>query len=221
MTARWRSRYATVVVDGGIVGNFDRGDALDTAWRALLGEIVNLSDGPLGQALREWAPPSSLTGDDLATAEFLDQSLEEALGARAQADPEAEISVDISADLGLSLKALLSRTDILGELGQALEAIDMLTSSIYIGEDVVVAENETIEGTIVVVDGSITVRDGGNVEGDIRLVDSRYFGIDESALGGRVIRVDDDNTGFDASGDFGDFEDLEDLEGVQLREREG
>ncbi len=237
MTARWRSRYATVVVDGGIVGNFDRGDALDTAWRALLGEIVNLSDGPLGQALREWAPPSSLTGDDLATAEFLDQSLEEALGARAQADPEAEISVDISADLGLSLKALLSRTDILGELGQALEAIDMLTSSIYIGEDVVVAENETIEGTIVVVDGeltvngtienvvvvvdgSITVRDGGNVEGDIRLVDSRYFGIDESALGGRVIRVDDDNTGFDASGDFGDFEDLEDLEDLEDRIRD-
>ncbi len=230
-------RDGVVVMDDGIVGTFERGDALDTAWRELLGEIVNLSDGPLGEALREWAPPASLSGDGLATAQLLDRSLEEALRAQAAVDPAADISVDISADLGLSLKALLSRTDILGELGKALEAIDVLTSSIYIGEDVVVGEGETIEGTIVivdgdltvrgiienvvvVVDGSITVRDGGNVRGDIRLVDSSYSGIDESDLGGRVIRVDADDTDFEASAALGDFADLDDLENLEDRIRD-
>ena len=222
-------RDGVVVVDGGIVGNFDRGDPLDTAWRELLGEIVNLSDGPLGQALRDWAPPSSLSGSDLTTAQLLDESLEEALGARVQDEQDAPVSVDVSANAGFGLRALLSRADILGELGQALEAIDVLTSSLHIGEDVVVAEDETIEetvvvvdgdltvsgiieGDVVIVDGSITVREGGNVHGDIRLVDSRYSGIDESDLDGRVIRVDADDADFEASADFADFDDLDDLE---------
>ena len=222
-------RDGVVVVDGGIVGNFDRGNPLDAAWRELLGEIVNLSDGALGEALRDWAPPASLSGSDLTTAQLLDESLEEALGARAQSESATQILGDASAGLGLGLRALLSRTDLLGELGQALEAIDMLSSSIHIGEDVVVAENETIEGTmvvvdgeltvngiieddVVIVDGSITVQDGGNVHGDIRLLDSRYYGIDESDLGGRVIRIDPDNGDVELSTDFGDLDDLEDLE---------
>ncbi len=220
-------RDGVIMVDDEVVGSLDRGDALDTAWRLLLGEIVNLSDGPLGQALQEWAPPSSLSGDAMEAARLLDESLEQALRpleSSVQADPEAEIDLNISADLGLGLRALLSRTEILGELGRALEAIDVLTSAIYIGEDVVVAEDETIEGTIVVVDGdltvdgtieddvvivegSITVNDGGDVHGDIRLVDSRYFGVDESSLGGRVIRVDSDDAD---SGSSVDLEDLED-----------
>ncbi len=221
-------RDGKVTVDDEVVGSFARGDALDTAWRALLGEVVNLSDGPLGRALRDWAPPVSLSGEHLATAELLDRALEEALGARVQVDPDAEISVDISADLGISLRALLSRTDILGQLGKALEAIDVPASSIYVGEDVVVGAGETIEGTVIIVDGdltvsgiieddvvvvagSITVRDGGNVEGDIRLVDSRYFGIDEADLGGRVIRVDSEDTDFGASADLEDQEGLENL----------
>ncbi len=217
-------RDGVVMVDDEVVGGFDRGDALDTAWRLLLGEIVNLSDGPLGQVLQEWAPPSSLSGDAMEAARLLDESLEQALRpleTSAQADPEAEIDLNISADLGFGLRALLSRTEILGELGRA---IDVLTSAIYVGEDVVVAEDETIEGTIVVVDGdltvdgtiqddvvivegSITVNDGGDVHGNIRLVDSRYFGVDESYLGGRVIRVDSEDTD---SGPSVDLEDLED-----------
>ena len=223
-----------VTVDGEVVGGFDRGDALDTAWRELLGEIVNLSDGPLGQALREWDPPSSLSGDAGEAARILDESLEQALEAGVQADPEAEIDLDLSADLGLGLRALLSRTEILGELGEALETIDVLTSAIYIGEDVIVSEDETIEGTVVVVDGnltvdgtieddvvvvegSITVNEGGDVQGDVRLVDSRYFGVDQSSLGGQVIRVDSDDADVEASVNLDDRDDLEDRIRSELR----
>ena len=221
-------RDEVVVIDGGIVGNFHRGDALDTAWRALLGEIVNLSDGALAEALREWAPPTSLSGSDLTMARLLDESLEGALSIQAQNRPEERVRGDVSDGLGLGLRMLLSRTDLLGELGQALKTIDVLTSSIHIGEDVVVADDETVDetmvvvdgdltvsglinGDVVIVDGSITVLEGGNIEGDIRLVDARYFGIDESELYGRVIRIDADDTDIRASADFGDVEDLDDL----------
>ena len=53
-------RDGSVTIDGEERGSFEGGDALDTAWRSLMGEIVSLSDGPLGEALRDWEAPSSL-----------------------------------------------------------------------------------------------------------------------------------------------------------------
>ena len=46
----------SVVVDGDVVGSYATGDALEAAWRALLGEAVALDDGPLSQRLRDWSP---------------------------------------------------------------------------------------------------------------------------------------------------------------------
>ncbi len=58
-------RDGSVMIDGEERGSFERGGALDTAWRGLLGEIVTLSDGPLGEALRSWEAPSSLEDNAL------------------------------------------------------------------------------------------------------------------------------------------------------------
>ena len=46
-----------VLVDGEAVGNYQRRDGLDVAWRALLGEVITLDDGPLAMALNDWDPP--------------------------------------------------------------------------------------------------------------------------------------------------------------------
>ncbi len=61
-------RDGSVMIDGEERGSFEPGDALDTAWRSLLGEIVTLSDGPLGEALRDWEAPSSLDEEALELA---------------------------------------------------------------------------------------------------------------------------------------------------------
>ncbi len=61
-------RDGSVMIDGEERGSFEPGDALDTAWRNLLGEIVTLSDGPLGEALRDWEAPSSLDEEALELA---------------------------------------------------------------------------------------------------------------------------------------------------------
>jgi len=103
-------RDGFVLIDGEERGSFEPGDALDTAWRTLLGEIVSLSDGPLGEALQDWEAPSSLEDRALELAQLLDRTLEDALlsddvSASADAEPIFEIDGAVQ-DLDLSLQEL-------------------------------------------------------------------------------------------------------------------
>ena len=102
-------RDGFVMIDGEERGRFERGGALDTAWRGLLGEIVSLSDGPLNEALRSWDAPSSLDDRALELAQLLDRVLEDALQSNisASADPGPAVVIDATdPDLGLSLQEL-------------------------------------------------------------------------------------------------------------------
>lgn len=230
-------RDGSVLIDGEERGTFVRGDGLDTAWRGLLGDIVSLSDGPLSEALRSWEAPSSLEDSSSALAQLLDRTLENALrsnDASASANAEAVVVVDgATSDLRLSLQALLSRGDLLGRLGDVLEAVDGAMSRIHIGEDVVVSSDETVEGTVVVVDadarvegtiegdlvvveGALELVEGGRVTGDIRLVDSSYEGVDGSTLAGQLILIESDDVDIDA---LAELEALEELEGLSNRIR--
>ena len=203
-------RDGSVIIDDDVVGGFESGDALDTAWRNLLGEIAPLGAGPLGVALRGWDVPTSLRGADSDVARLMDQALEEALGpVETIMTPNQRTSVNTDTavpDVGRILQALFNRSDILSGLSDAFEDVDFVNSRIRIGEDVLISADEIIEGTmlvidaditvegriegdVVVVEGSIRVSDGGQVTGDIRLVDSRYDGVDESRLDGQVIHI--------------------------------
>ena len=103
-------RDGSVMIDGEERGSFQPGDALDTAWRNLLGEIVSLSDGPLGEALRSWEAPSSLDEGALDLARLLDRTLEDALlseDVAASAVPEPALAIDGTIPgLGQSLEEL-------------------------------------------------------------------------------------------------------------------
>ena len=123
-------RNGSVMIDGEERGNFELGDALDTAWRSLLGEIVSLSDGPLGEALRDWEAPSSLEDGALELAQLLDRTLEDALlsdDVSASADAEPAFVIDGTVqDLDLSLQeledlSLRIRREIREELRQELQ----------------------------------------------------------------------------------------------------
>ena len=103
-------RDGSVMINGEETGSFEPGDALDAAWRSLLGEIVSLSDGPLSEALRDWEAPSSLEDRALELAQLLDRTLEDALlsdDVSASADGEPAFVIDPTApDLDLSLQEL-------------------------------------------------------------------------------------------------------------------
>ena len=113
-----------VQVDGETIGSYERRDGLDLAWRALLGNVITLDDGPLASALNDWDPPGNLSGTAQSLAETLDQALEAALASPAAVAEDAAgqegPSVSIKTEEGL-LGALLSRTGALSALGEALE----------------------------------------------------------------------------------------------------
>jgi hypothetical protein len=194
-----------VLVDGEQVGTFGRRDALDSAWRSLLGEVITLEDGPLAQALVDWAPPAGLSEEWAKLATHLDRALETTLALPTSAqDPSPPVPTTISRE-GEILTALLGRPDALSGLAEALEGISMEGTTLLIGEDMVVEAGDEFEGTLILVDGDLEVAgtidgdvvltggvirilDGGRVTGDLRVADGEVERLGGS-VGGSVVEL--------------------------------
>jgi len=193
-------REDQVLVEGEVVGSYTRGDALDLAWRSLLGDVISLDDGPLANALYEWTPPGELTGMAAEVAGTLDLALEEALALPEGAEDEqasGKVSLSVSDERSL-ISALLSRTGALQGLAQALEEASLEDFTLRIGEDMDLEVGEEIDHSLILVDGDLDLRgvirgdvvvtggsvrlwDGGLITGDLRVVDGEV-----ETMGGEV-----------------------------------
>lgn len=187
-------REGEVVLDGDPVGRFSRGDRLDQAWRSLLGQAVALENGPLARALLDWSPPPGLTGEAEEVAARLDSALEDRL------QPGVDTARSLPGEDTGVVEELLARPELLPSLGRALEGFDRTGARIQVGGGPVdIAPGETVSGSLVVVDsdvevrgvldgdlvlvrGSLRVREDGEIRGDVRLVDARLF-----RDGGRIL----------------------------------
>ena len=193
-------REGQVLVDDEVVGSYARGDALDLAWRSLLGDVISLDDGPLANALNDWTPPAELEGAAADVAAALDRALEGALAlpdAAAEGRPAAKVSVTLSDESAL-LEALLGHTSSLQGLAKALEDASLESFLLRIGEDLEVESGEELDQSVILVDGdldvsglirgdvvvtggSVRLLDGGLITGDLRVVDGEV-----ETLGGEV-----------------------------------
>ena len=91
-------RDGEVRIDDRVVGSYEAGGSLESAWRSLLGIAIALDDGPLGTALVGWLPPSGLRGESAELAARIDDALETAFAAPAAASaPAAETVVAANA----------------------------------------------------------------------------------------------------------------------------
>jgi len=178
-----------ILVDGESVGDFRRGDALDAEWRSLLGRVVAMDNGALTRTLLDWSPTASLEGNAARMAERLDEALESGL----QATSRTSLSPGGGSGSGIqrALDGLFSRPELLPLLPEALEGLDLDGLELRIGEGPLrIADGETFEGPLLVVDGDVEVRgrlegdvvvvggslrimEGGEITGDVRLADSR------------------------------------------------
>ena len=210
-------RESSVFIDGDVVGAYSPGDALDEAFRALLGRAVALDDGPLTEMLVEWSPPADLPEDRQLLAGRIDRSLETALTAEEAVEEAAEATApDQGAperirveggNEGRLIAALLSQANRLGLLDEALAQVDEV--EIHVGDDVMVEAGRTVEGAllvveadariagtvtgdVIVVDGTLELLDGGSVEGDVRLADGEFVQAGGS-LSGEVRRLTDED----------------------------
>jgi hypothetical protein len=198
-------RDGFVVVDDRRLGSFEPGGALDTSWRALLGDAIALEDGALATALRGWAPPSSLSGDAADIAEALDETLEGAFEEPA-ADAATEgvsISIRNGAESALA-RLLVGSVARLSLIEESLEGLGPRIA-VHIEEDLDVPAGQTVEGTVVVidgtarvsgeirgdlvvVDGAVELEEGSRVTGELRLADSRVLR-NQGEVGGGVVDV--------------------------------
>lgn len=164
-------RGGTVEVDGRTLGSFESGGTLDASWRALLGQAVALENGPLAVAIRDWTPPEALSGSALEVGQALDRALDGAIEpASAQdAGTEQDLLVSVGDDGESTLARLLSGS--LTRLSVIEEALEGLGPSIrvLVEEDFDLPAGETIEGTVVVIDGSAHVE--GEIRGNLVVVD--------------------------------------------------
>lgn len=195
-------RDGQVLLDGERAGSFQAGDALDRSWRGLLGQVVSLENGPLARALADWAPPEGLPAGTVDLAARLDRALQDAVEAPGAPEPPARPSAPAEG----AVEGLLSRPELLPSLGRALEGIDREGARIQVGGGPVeIGPGETLEGSLVVVDADVEVRgtldgdlvlvrgslnllEGGEIQGDVRLVDARLFR-EGGEIGGEVVNV--------------------------------
>lgn len=193
----------TVYIDGNRAGTYEQGDALDEAFRGLLGQAMALENGALAQVLVDWSAPSDLRDD--ASARLVDEALESSI---------REIQVDVDIDLGdgdvsISIgdetslvELLIGSVARLGVLEDALEGLNE-ELRIHVDEDVTIESGEVerrsivvIEGTlriegevrgnVVVVGGALDVREGGVVRGEARVADTRILANNGEVRGGIV-----------------------------------
>lgn len=187
-------RDGTIRVGGDDRGSYETGGPLEVAWRSLLGEAVALDDGPLARTLVAWSPPASLEGSSLELARTLDETLEDALEPPAAAPPErpAEPGEAVLPETAV-LRSLLGRMDRIRGLAEALEGTGaedvehlFIDRAIVVEADeeltgsVVVVDGELdlhgrIDGDVVVVEGSIRVREGSRITGEVRVVNARVY----------------------------------------------
>ncbi len=225
-------RDGEVTLDGQSVGSFSGGDALDSSWRALLSEAVQLSGDPLARALIDWSPPAGLEGQGATAASELDRALEERLSPSEQAPVTAAADDPEPGSQPAQLERLLRRGERLGALAAALEGLSLEDVRVHIDEDVTVSGDDEVDGTLIVVDGDLevlgTVRgdvvitggtlrlgEGGRITGEARLSDARIER-ENGTIGGGARNVP-----VEAPPTLDDLGDLQDLEGLEedLRER--
>lgn len=213
-------RDGTVEIDGAEAGSYAAGDPLEAAWRSLLGSAVALDDGPLSAMLLGWSPPAELDGTDRELAVRIDSALDEALSVRAAPDaPGApSVSVSLGGEDGALVRALIGNLGRLSILEEALKGVDAKIQ-LHVDEDVTVGAGETIEGSLVVVQGDVRV--AGTVRGDVVVVDGSL----ELAEGGRItgdVRLADaelDRAGGTLEGELVNVSERERDVEAELRER--
>ncbi len=174
----------TVYLDGEPIGTYERGSELDTAWRSLLGEAMALENGALAERLVAWEGPDGSSDGDVARA--VDAALEEALQVALQDAPDEAPQVSVSDERTLA-RVLLGSVGRLSLLEEALEGVSS-DLRVHVGEDVVIPEGSVVDGSMVVIDG--TLRVGGEIRGDVVVVDGAIEVLESGVIDGEARVAD-------------------------------
>ncbi len=173
-----------VMADGQTLGAYQSGGAAEQEWRSLLADVLSLSNGPLADALARWEPDPALTGVEADLLRAVDGALEGAV-----AGVGGGVSRSLAGQRMGELLEVVANSENVEALGTALEDIDLESLGIWLHQDHTVREGAahsgsllvlgghldvrgTVDGDVIVLDGTITLREGGEVDGDVHLIQS-------------------------------------------------
>jgi len=199
-----RFDQGAISLDGDVIGTYEPGGALEDSWRSLLTRAVQLDDGPLAEALVDWAPPEDLQADAAVVAQRVDDVLEALLAGDESVPAAAPVAPNVID--GGTLSNLFSRVDVLGSLGALVGDLQLDDLRIVVGEDFEIGRDMVVDGDVLVVDGDVEIagrirgdllvadgdvefRDGGVVEGDLRYSQG-FLDLDEGTVLGDISEID-------------------------------
>lgn len=202
-------RGGQVRVDGAAVGGHTPGDALERAWRSLLGEALAADNGDVARLLLTWTPPTELEGRAEEAGLRLAETLQEALApsvARASGGIPAGLQgLGPEADRSL-LGFLIQHPDRAADLARLVEGATLDGLEVRVGQDLRVEAGERREEGVLVVDGDLWVEgllagsayllggslrmgEEGRILGEARVLDGAFLGA-ESAVEGGIRTLD-------------------------------
>lgn len=178
-------------LNGEPVGRYVPGDEFEGAWRALLAEAISSSPDRLPTLIRGWTLPESLGAGARSGAETIKAGLSGPLFPSSQdlAAPPLEVSIRGRT----AFDALVRESDRLRELAAVIDDMAGNDLSTYVAEDIVVAAGETLDGPLLLIDGTLQV--DGTVEGDVILFGGRLAIGDEGRIAGAVRTSDAEISG--------------------------
>ena len=196
--------------NGALLGRYELEGTADRAWRELLEAAMPLGNEPMARTLARWRPGDGLPDADREILGDVDRLLDEALaeaarnGARSRDPaPGRDRFQDRDEDRARALLRFMLRQGHVPGLGP--EDLDVESLEFALGEDRLVPPGTSVDGSILVADGDLSVRgrirghaivvdgtvlleEGGRVDGDIRLVDAELEHRGGSLLG-QVVHV--------------------------------
>lgn len=173
-----------VTADGEVLGSYESGGAAELEWRALLSDVLSLSNGPLADALERWEPDPGL-GEETVLLRAVDGTLE-----RAVAGVGGTATRSLAGERVGDLLEVVARSENVQALGTALEEVDLESLRIWLHQDYTVGEETSHQGSMLVVGGHLDVR--GRVDGDVIVLDGTMTLRDEGAVDGDVHLIQSD-----------------------------
>jgi len=158
-------REGSVQINGEEMGRYTPGDALDREWRLLLSRVVMREEGSGLEVLREWSPSEELPENSARLARLLADRIQERLpapGFSPMGPPSPSLHRDDP------LLSLLLRPERLPALESAISGRRIEPLRVVIGEPARMGSDETWEGSVLIVDGELTLE--GRVRGDVFLL---------------------------------------------------
>jgi hypothetical protein len=195
-------REGELLIDGEVQGSFEPGGTLDSSWRSLLTSPALFEGSGLADRLAEWVPESSgdaETASGNALESLFDRLAENSNRTVAAALPQTA-TIDLS---GGDVAIAPGRITSLGELtrgvellGRQLEVLGGQVAglednlALLVHDDYTVGSNQLVEGNLALLSGDLDLE--GTVDGDVLVLDGTLTLGSSANVTGDILQVGGD-----------------------------